>query len=309
MFFMFGLMYPLVVLALVAWLSYAIWVAVTLPRRAVKQPACERCRYPVEGLGSLNCPECGADLRRIGIITRAMEVRRRGHLPGALVAWSLLCLMVGLFARGFIFSTFMTSAPTSAGTTTTSQTHTLSPNSGAYKSVEIAATQVVWLPNGSLSNTVVLTLTSGDDSVATMKVTGPTLQFQWLGSDGTLRQGRGLSPADVRMWMRSLGIDASAPVVLGEADGICNVAADLATGGRGVLASVQDLGGFSVSSGTLAMTTTSQSIAGGLFLSREHATILLGGLALWILTWAYGFFLIARRRRRLQREHAPVQSG
>jgi hypothetical protein len=46
------------------WLWYE---ALRKPR--VKQPCCEQCGYPVEGLESLQCPECGGDFRTLGIAT------------------------------------------------------------------------------------------------------------------------------------------------------------------------------------------------------------------------------------------------
>jgi hypothetical protein len=36
---------------------------------AVAQPSCGACGYPVQGLPSFTCPECGKDLRQVGIIT------------------------------------------------------------------------------------------------------------------------------------------------------------------------------------------------------------------------------------------------
>src|SRR5262245_26404429 len=69
-------------------------------RRAPAQPACEKCHYPVAGLASFVCPECGEDLRRSGIITVAMEIRRRGSLGAALLAWFLICGLVTWLIAG-----------------------------------------------------------------------------------------------------------------------------------------------------------------------------------------------------------------
>ena len=35
----------------------------------VTEPACGSCGYSVQGLPSFTCPECGADLREVGIVT------------------------------------------------------------------------------------------------------------------------------------------------------------------------------------------------------------------------------------------------
>src|SRR5918993_4809070 len=38
-------------------------------RKAVTQPACGNCGYFVRGITSFTCPECGKDLREVGIVT------------------------------------------------------------------------------------------------------------------------------------------------------------------------------------------------------------------------------------------------
>ena len=53
-------------------------------RRRVAEPSCGRCGYSVRGLASFNCPECGSDLREVGIVTPAM-----GRGAGPLV-WAAL---------------------------------------------------------------------------------------------------------------------------------------------------------------------------------------------------------------------------
>ena len=46
------------------------------------EPACDRCGYPARGLTTFICPECGSDLREVGIRTPAM---RRAAGPIAIV--------------------------------------------------------------------------------------------------------------------------------------------------------------------------------------------------------------------------------
>jgi len=89
---------PLVAIAV--WLCRAIWAPISLPKRAAKEPSCEKCRYPVAGLIEMRCPECGTDLRVTGIITREMEVRRRGSVAGAITALGVLWVLLYLIASG-----------------------------------------------------------------------------------------------------------------------------------------------------------------------------------------------------------------
>ena len=70
----------------------------TSPR--VLDARCGRCGYNVTGLDSLTCPECGGDLRHVGIVN-ADEQRKlgRGLLFGASIVYTgVLALVGGLLA-------------------------------------------------------------------------------------------------------------------------------------------------------------------------------------------------------------------
>lgn len=84
---MFGAM-----LGLLAILVRSLVVSVTFPRRMSGEAACDRCKYPIAGLGGWTCPECGADLRKVGIATPTLEMKRRGSTGDALAAWTLLTI-------------------------------------------------------------------------------------------------------------------------------------------------------------------------------------------------------------------------
>jgi len=64
---------PTLVIALVV-LAGLVLLAITWWKRGrgrgpVAEPSCGKCGYAVRGLTSLNCPECGSDLREVGIVT------------------------------------------------------------------------------------------------------------------------------------------------------------------------------------------------------------------------------------------------
>lgn len=65
--------------------------------KPVRVPACGNCGYPVAGLNQLTCPECGADLRIVGIVTP--DQRRPRSIFGAVIGWTLAMLVLG-----FVFS-------------------------------------------------------------------------------------------------------------------------------------------------------------------------------------------------------------
>ncbi len=60
---------------------------------------CGKCDYNVTGLDSLTCPECGSDLRRVGIINAA-EQRRLGR--GPLIAAAVLFTFTVALAGGLL---------------------------------------------------------------------------------------------------------------------------------------------------------------------------------------------------------------
>lgn len=59
-----------------------------------KQPGCGRCRYSLRGWNSPTCPECGSDVRKVGVITGSQWTRPLGN--GIVLCLSLLALGVGI---------------------------------------------------------------------------------------------------------------------------------------------------------------------------------------------------------------------
>jgi hypothetical protein len=69
-------------------IAVLFWVA--LRRPPTRQPSCGHCGYAVEGLEALSCPECGSDLRKVGIETP----KRRMLHPGLFILlWTLLLVI------------------------------------------------------------------------------------------------------------------------------------------------------------------------------------------------------------------------
>ncbi|MCC7291262.1 MAG: hypothetical protein IT449_04265 [Phycisphaerales bacterium] len=58
-------------------------------------PGCGRCGYPARGLPTFTCPECGSDLREVGIIRHSRGHRRKVLLVG-LATLGAVVLAVGV---------------------------------------------------------------------------------------------------------------------------------------------------------------------------------------------------------------------
>ena len=75
------------------------WVRAINPRR--RRPAlatnatCGMCGYSVYGLDKLTCPECGSNLRRVGIVGAAGAAREPIAFLAAAFFFSLVMLFVG----------------------------------------------------------------------------------------------------------------------------------------------------------------------------------------------------------------------
>ena len=90
MFGWFGLMFLLVPLALMVGCLVGLiflWVR-ALRRSRGDLPTCGRCGYAARGVSTLNCPECGADYREVGIVTP----KQRGSVGPVLfvILWTVL---------------------------------------------------------------------------------------------------------------------------------------------------------------------------------------------------------------------------
>ncbi len=74
-------------------------------RDRVRVPCCGSCRYPVEGLSTFTCPECGADFRTAGILVKGVRPKHRMHVVEVFAAWAVVAVIGGLITSGFVGST------------------------------------------------------------------------------------------------------------------------------------------------------------------------------------------------------------
>ena|SRR5690242_16377075 len=63
--------------------------------RRVEMPCCRACGYAVKGLPTFICPECGSDLREVGIATPGVPYRAWKRVRGAAAAAASLARAAG----------------------------------------------------------------------------------------------------------------------------------------------------------------------------------------------------------------------
>lgn len=83
------------VLALIGWWAWR-------DRKSVTAPACGQCHYPVRGLPTFTCPECGSDLREVGIEVpprQRVAARRLAVVTTTVVVVGVIMLLALRLAR------------------------------------------------------------------------------------------------------------------------------------------------------------------------------------------------------------------
>lgn len=126
---MAGILSLLILVALLAGLIFGIVLWITGGRSgAGNEMACGGCGYAVRGLEALNCPECGADLRMVGIT--------RGQNGGSRVAGIVLTVCCGgVLMLGCLGSAlFFVAASSPSSSTTTLQAYPTQPSTTATNS-------------------------------------------------------------------------------------------------------------------------------------------------------------------------------
>jgi class 3 adenylate cyclase len=217
---------------------------------------CARCGYEVSGLPTFTCPECGSDLREVGIVRRDAREAGIGPLPlsrdtvrliAALGGWTALygAMYAFLGARSYPASPWDTGKRTvEHGLVDAylwpyrgSSTHSvaLEPRSGGYRRVVVTesrearfngwrnAPQVRWTgdsPNVGLTRFgIVVELETLEGKGATLEV-DPT-NLSWSFDDplkpGTRQSGGPLDAAAVHGWLLMNGVTLPSPAIADEA--------------------------------------------------------------------------------------------
>jgi class 3 adenylate cyclase/predicted RNA-binding Zn-ribbon protein involved in translation (DUF1610 family) len=221
---------PLLVVLLIA--SAVVWWRRRARAGRGDLATCGHCGYAVTGLTTFTCPECGSDLREVGI------VRGRNAPPGLpgepraggefvtffrVVGWKM-ALFAGVFAVAAYFGIDHYVDRVHPTTWVDTQVVRLTPRSGAYKSVAVTLTERYVTrgysrPPGSpvSKRRADVELTVGPNRFTfTRDVFDGTNTY--LDSKGAEQSNRRPLSDELAAWMADHGVDPTSAAVRGEID-------------------------------------------------------------------------------------------
>lgn len=185
---------------------------------SVDGPTCGKCGQSARGVSSLNCPECGADYREVGIIHP--KHRNQGFgVVGRLILFSVGMLIAGGISYGVIIENF---APTSFRYQMTMRFQQPTDPQIGEATINVSARTRVW-PNASSSPSLshVLTLVIYDVNSYPHQLFAQSngQQFQWQGSPLTvarlrdfMTQATGVPPADAQPYAAEILQEAGSAI-------------------------------------------------------------------------------------------------
>ncbi len=259
-------------------------------RDRVRRPCCGRCRYPVEGLTSLTCPECGADFRREGILVPGVRPRNRVYVAEMTAAWVLVCVFGSLLTAGFVgmfdFARVMQF----------SRNEVLTPSSGALTSINASVQGTAGANDSAMSAPAeAIVLQTGQTSAVTPLLLEVDLSMRtWqvrpsTGAGPVVSEGRlPVTDADVAAWLKATGVS-----------GVNDAATDIAA-----------LTTYINSGAKLSSSTALGSVLGGSSVSfRPAGWVMVASIAFWAIMFFPGMVWIVRvtsRKAEAMRRPAAI---
>jgi len=193
----------LLVLAVGLVVGIIVFTRISKNRRSrVSEPACGKCGYSVRGLPTFTCPECGADLREVGIITPSrsgMSPTMRGAI--LVLLWTLVLPIPAMVATVVV----VRMSPQRGETRTD---HSLgNPASKAYRGIEVQQ-RLAGSNVEATSNTVMLTLLPNQGTPIRIEIDQASLGYRYRTRSGEeFTAGTGLDASKLLDWMLQAGID------------------------------------------------------------------------------------------------------
>ena len=255
-----------------------VFVALWRQHRARKsnEPICGECGYPVKGLPSFTCPECGFDLRDVGIVTPQMPVPLS---PFAKTIILTLFLPIPAYVATHTVKEIVPRVSTQR-----KRVNLTDPRSGAYSSLKITVHS-----RGRQTPYRVqqmdLELTNHEGSIITLHIRGKELGYRFMNSRGdTIESSSGMTGDVLLDWLLTAGIDPSDEELQAEAMRILDFVQSAF--GRGISrVGIPGFGGMST------------NMFGQTSLPQWYMPC---ALAFWFLVWLLGVRYFMRHRSRLR---------
>jgi hypothetical protein len=260
-----------------------------------EEPICGQCGYNVTGLPSSFCPECGSDLRAVGIIAAGSRKPLPPLVKGIL--WSLF-----LPAPATIISiAIIVIVPLEARS---SHTYMVKPASQAYTQIAVESEALGRFKEKLRPNKITLQLLPNLATVNQARQTELTidpvsLAYQYQRPNGeVVKATQGFDAHVILDWMEACGVDGNKPAARQEAKELFNQVEALGTGEVSMAP-------------TPAFTSTATS---GSYSSGPPFWLTLTLLITWPIVWLTGLWHFTRKRRPLPSQMAelpekPVESA
>ncbi len=281
---------PLTVLLVLVVVSVrAIWLAIVPPRLCVKEASCEKCKYPVAGLSAWTCPECGSHLLTVGIVTRSMEMRRRGSYVAAISGMFFLLLVIAITGIIIAFAT-IGDAASAAFYSREVHTTTIAETMGVLPPIELTFEYEAMAGSSEFRIKLVGRPQAGVLVVDASETSG----YRRLNAaDET--QSEGVFDADaIKQWLSDAEVDPSQSAIDNAVEELHNYL----TTGNASLPSSADLPSFAVGNPTYATLA-----ARGHEDAYRTFTLIIWGIPISaFLLWVLLSLLVVRRRRKLLRD-------
>lgn len=274
--------------------AVALILLVRRGRVRLTGPVCGACGYSVLGLSHMTCPECGNDLRRVGILTPRTPGRPRGPLGGIIVLTGAVLLVAFVSSLAIIDILPLWHSDSE-------QSRLNSPRSAAYREAIIHADGASYLPKrNGLPVEIELTSNSAGASPApsSWMLVRPDGSYEFVAS-GLPRVVRpdGFGSVAVLEWMKAAGIDIAAPSVGEEAAEITGQTRLINRNSRQALAFTIQTNSKSMRSGSGNAPFAAYSYTSHVIAARpDWPRFVL--LVLWFAIWISGIGYLLRRSRR-----------
>ncbi len=205
---------PCLVLVLIAGVPTVLLVIVITRRRSkhIGEPVCGKCGYAVRGLPTFTCPECGSDLRAVGIVTEghsSISPTMRGWL--LVLVWTLV-----LPIPAFLLTVLIVQAAPQLNSTTARQVLD-KPASNAYQRIELVQNRVE-RDNVVISNDLTIALVAAQGDPLRLEVSPRALSYSYRCKSGEKVQAdSGLDAEVILDWMAQASVDVTNEQVKSEA--------------------------------------------------------------------------------------------